>query len=136
VRMEYHPEAASTGYAVMFTRLGDQLSKSNQPFARVAPFGSTATRAYLPQTGHSLSEPFLSYWKSQGGVDLFGYPISEPVTQDGLTVQWFERARFESHPELAKSGQVVQLTLLGRSAYDKTPVRPVSSAAPASPAQQ
>jgi uncharacterized protein YkwD len=34
-------------------------------------------------------------------------------------VQWFERARFEYHPELAKQGKSVQLTHLGKLALQK-----------------
>src|SRR5205085_1113696 len=68
-----------------------------------------------------------------GGVELFGYPISEPLMQDGLKVQWFERARFEYHPELASKGTPVLLTQLGRVALEKSgaPVPPVADAKPA-----
>lgn len=32
-------------------------------------------------------------------MPIFGYPISnEEKDEHGLTVQWFERARFEWHP--------------------------------------
>jgi uncharacterized protein YkwD len=117
-RMEYHPELAGKGYAVLFTRLGAELNRGNS-FARVSPFQSTGTRVYVKETGHSLAEPFLSYWKANGGIELFGYPISEPLNQDGLTVQWFERARMEYHPELAGKGEVVQLGLLGTMAYER-----------------
>src|SRR5437762_13404406 len=146
VRMERHPELASKGYGVLFSRLGAQMTQGAQ-FARVAPFASTRTNAYVPQPAHSLAEPFLSYWKNNGGVDLFGYPISEAVMQDGLKVQWFERARFEYHAELARTGQPVQLTLLGSLAYEKsgTSVQQVktdsvpakaAAAAPAAPPAQ
>jgi uncharacterized protein YkwD len=118
VRMEFHPELSKAGYNVMLTRLGAQISEGSH-FATVAPFASTASRAYVRETGHSLAEPFLSYWKKNGGVDLFGYAISEAIKQDGMTVQWFERARMEYHPELASKGQAVQLTLLGKLAYDR-----------------
>lgn len=118
VRMEYHPELASQGYSVLMTRLGADLTQ-NSRFNSVPPFASTGVRAYVKETGHSLSEPFLSYWRANGGVELFGYPISEPTTENGLTVQWFERARFEYHPELAKSGQSIELSLLGKTAYEK-----------------
>ncbi len=58
---------------------------------------------FFEATGHSLCEPFLSYWQSNGGVERFGYPITEPIeeTIEGWTgtVQWFERRRMEHHPE-------------------------------------
>src|SRR5438132_1689128 len=75
VRMEYHPELVSKGYGVLLTRLGAEMSNGTAS-ARVAPFQSTRTSAYLPQTGHSLTEPFLSYWQNNGGVMFFGYPLS------------------------------------------------------------
>jgi uncharacterized protein YkwD len=117
VRMEFHPELAGKGYSVLMTRLGADMTGAR--FARVAPFKSTASKAYFPETGHSLAEPFLSYWKRNGALELFGYPISELVAQDGITVQWFERARFEYHPELARQGKSVQLTHLGTLALQK-----------------
>ncbi len=116
VRMELHPELQGAGYGVQMTRLGVELTRGAE-FNRVASFAPTADRAYMDQTGHSLSGAFLSYWKTNGGIDLFGYPISEPMMQNGFQVQWFERARFEYHPELARSGQAVQLSLLGSIAY-------------------
>lgn len=132
VRMEFHPELAKSGYNVMLTRLGVQISTGSQ-FATSAPFASTASKAYIAETKHSLGEPFLSYWKKNGGVELYGYPISEPIKQDGMTVQWFERARMEYHPELASSGQTVQLTLLGKLAYDQSGAAPSGGAGVASP---
>jgi hypothetical protein len=49
----------------------------------------------------------------------FGYPISEELREvnqaDGktYTVQYFERARLEYHPENAGTPYVVQLGLMG-----------------------
>ncbi len=147
VRMERHPELASKGYSVLMTRLGADMAGTQYP--KVAAFKSTSTRMYVKETGHSISSGFLTYWKSNGGVELFGYPISEPMSQDGLTVQWFERARFEYHPEFAKTGKTVQLSLLGKMAYEKTgapqavnvsqqrvvPAAPAPAQAPPAPAQ-
>jgi uncharacterized protein YkwD len=115
VRMERHPELASKGYGILFTRLGVDLNGGDH-FAKVAAFTPTASKVYVSQTGHSLAEPFLSYWKNNGGVEFFGFPIAEPMTQDGMYVQWFERARFEYHADLAPAGKAVQLSLLGKAA--------------------
>jgi hypothetical protein len=63
------------------------------------------TTIYFPQTGHNLGGAFLQYWKTTGGLASYGYPISEELREinqaDGKTyvVQYFERARFELHPE-------------------------------------
>jgi uncharacterized protein YkwD len=117
VRMEQHPELAGKGYSVLMTRLGADLTSAS--FARGAPFKATAAKLYFSETGHSLADPFLSYWRAGGSVELFGYPISEPMQQDGLLVQWFERARMEYHTDLAKTGKAVQLTHLGKIAFER-----------------
>jgi len=57
---------------------------------------------YFPETGHYIYAPFRDYWRRFGGLDVFGYPITEKRIEGGLTVQYFERARFEDHPENAK----------------------------------
>jgi hypothetical protein len=58
---------------------------------------------YFPETGHYIYPPFQSYWKRFGGLEVFGYPITEKRKEGDLTVQYFERARFEDHPENAKN---------------------------------
>jgi L,D-transpeptidase catalytic domain len=71
---------------------------------------------FFSETNHHLSDRagFLNYWRENGGVLLFGYPLSEEIVENGRVVQYFERARFEYHPEnLGKDGQI-QLSLLGR----------------------
>jgi uncharacterized protein YkwD len=116
VRMEYHPELASTGNTVELTRLGAQFAHA-EGFPQVQPFAGAQGNVFVPETGHSLATPFLEYWSGHGGVGLFGYPISEAETENGLYVQWFERARFEYHPELRGTQWAVQLTQLGSIAY-------------------
>jgi uncharacterized protein YkwD len=69
---------------------------------------------FIRETGHSLASPFLEFWQAGGGVRVLGYPVTEPVKQNGLLVQYFERARMEYHPETASKGFGVQLGLLGR----------------------
>ncbi|MBV6396802.1 MAG: hypothetical protein HFACDABA_02403 [Anaerolineales bacterium] len=72
---------------------------------------------YFRETGHTVSGEFLAYYRSfKDAVQLFGYPITEAYPKDGLLVQYFQRARFELHPELP-AGQRVQLTALGSEVY-------------------
>ncbi|MDQ3928055.1 MAG: CAP domain-containing protein [Chloroflexota bacterium] len=131
-RMEQPPDLAGSGRGVTLGLLGLELTQG-RPFIKAQPFASTATNMYLKETGHSLGGLFLTYWKNNGGLDLFGYPLSETILEDGRTVQWFERARFEYFPELAKAGRPVQLTLLGSRALDKEKQasQPQSPASPA-----
>lgn len=52
---------------------------------------------YFPETGHYVQGPFLLFWQTQGGVEIFGYPITEQYDDPhrDRVVQYFERARFE-----------------------------------------
>ena len=69
--------------------------------------------------GHNLGGVFRRYWDAHGGLFVNGYPISEERDEvsptDGKTyrVQYFERARFEYHPEHAGTPSEVLLGLLG-----------------------
>jgi uncharacterized protein YkwD len=113
-RFEYHQEAAGTQYEVQLGHLGKELAAGRVSFAAIPPIKETSTSVYVRETGHSLSQPFLSYWKAHGEVRILGYPITEPVSEGGLTVQYFERARMEYHPEKAASGYAVELGHLGK----------------------
>lgn len=77
---------------------------------------------YFPQTGHHLSNRsgFLDFWRANGQVPIFGYPVTEEIVEQGYIVQYFERARFEYHPELLGQPGQVQLGLLGRELFTGT----------------
>ena len=72
----------------------------------------------LLATGHLLAPQFLAYWEQHGGLPVFGYPISEaffetsPTNGKTYLVQYFERNRFEYHPENSAPYDVL-LGLLG-----------------------
>src|SRR5437588_366598 len=59
----------------------------------------------FPETGKTVSGKFLAYWQTHGGLPQQGYPISDPFQERSdlngktYTVQYFERAVFELHPE-------------------------------------
>ncbi|HUS14903.1 MAG TPA: CAP domain-containing protein [Chloroflexia bacterium] len=112
-RFEYHPENAGTPYEVLLGRLGAEAARG-KAFGTVAPFGNATNRVYVPNTQHALAQPFLGYWQAHGSVTILGYPISEVVTEGGLQVQYFERARMERHPENVGSPYEVLLTQLGK----------------------
>ncbi len=78
----------------------DYLRARGLGFPRVAPVANTATQRYFPETGHTLIGAFKRYWEGKGGLAIYGFPLSEEITEqldDGrnYTVQYFERARFE-----------------------------------------
>jgi hypothetical protein len=74
------------------------------------------------ETGKTVGGVFLSYWDAHGGLAQQGFPISEEIQEksqsDGkvYTVQYFERAVFEFHPE-NRPPHDVQLSLLGVFRY-------------------
>jgi subtilisin family serine protease len=111
-RFEYHPEYAGTPNEVLLGLLGRAVTLGRTFAPPIATLGD-ANHAYFPQTGHMLGGAFLAYWRAHGGLAIFGYPISEEFTENGYTVQYFERNRFEFHPEYAGTPSEVLLGLLG-----------------------
>jgi hypothetical protein len=126
-RFEYHPEHAGTPYETELGLLGSEDSNRRgllgsaafQPQSGSTPDDGNCT--FVAETGHKLCGMFRSYWQSHGldfndpgisyreSLALFGYPISdEYIDPDtGLVTQYFERARFEFHPENPVASQVL-----------------------------
>ena len=75
------------------------------PYERIPAFEDTPTRRYFAETGHSLSYEFKAFWERNGGLPVFGLPLSEEFSERNLdlnaefTTQYLERERFEFHPE-------------------------------------
>jgi hypothetical protein len=124
-RFEYHPENAGTKYEVLLGLLGNQLTADRRAngegaFNRFADMhypGGT----YFAETGHNLRNTFKDYWQANGGLALYGFPISEefeevnPDDHQTYVVQYFERNRFEYHPENKGTRYEVLLGLLGNT---------------------
>jgi Tol biopolymer transport system component len=76
---------------------------------------------FFTETQFNLCEPFLSYWRNNGGLERFGYPITrergETIEGREYRVQYFERRRMEHHPENAGTPFEVLLGLLGREVF-------------------
>ena len=142
-RLEAHPENPPPA-DVLLGLLGVQAARGRQdaPFAPVAPpAGGTP---WFQQTGHTLGDPsaggqaIAALWTRLGGLPQFGYPLSQPFLEpsrdDGrpYLVQYFERQRFEYHPEHAGTRFAV---LLGRLGAEQLGTRgsmpPAPSATPA-----
>lgn len=120
-RFEFHPENGAPNN-VQLGLLGVQAI-GNRLFPPASDPAISLDTVYFPQVGHTLSDTFLAYWQENGALRQFGYPISEPVLEKSLvdgntyTVQYFERARFELHPENAGSHYEVLLGLLGLNVW-------------------
>jgi hypothetical protein len=122
---EYHPEYAGTEYEVLLQRLGAIRTEgrtAEEPFQPLNVEPDENCDFHEP-TGHRLCFGFRDYWNRNGGLSNFGYAISEefqernepPPAGDGEehTVQYFERTRFEWHPEYQGTEYEVLLGLLG-----------------------
>lgn len=71
---------------------------------------------YYPQTGHTLASEFVQFFDLNGGVDIFGFPITDGFTDptSGLLVQYTENARLEWLPSSGDQPARVVLQPLGR----------------------
>jgi hypothetical protein len=117
-RFEFHPENARP-FDVLLGLLGvERLRADGRDHQSDASGRALQDCRFFPETGHSLCGRFREYWEQNGGLALFGYPITEPAEElsetDGQVylVQYFERNRFEFHPENARPFDVL-LGLLG-----------------------
>src|SRR5262245_25445612 len=134
-RLELHPENQRP-YDVLLGRLGaDRLAQqSHDPFTFPKSEPQPGCR-FFPETGHNACGDILKAWRASGleidgrrgkteaeNLALFGLALSDIQTEtlsDGkeYQVQWFERARFELHPENAPPYNVL-LGLLGNEIRD------------------
>ncbi len=119
-RLEIHPEN-DPPYNVLLGRIGvDRLEQQGRDWQAFPPFDENQADAercrFFQETNRQVCDEFLTAFRAYGlnflntpditfeeSLALFGYPISDPLTEtlEGreYTVQWFERARFELHPE-------------------------------------
>ena len=132
-RLEDH---SAEGAGVLAGRLGAQkLAMEGRPWETL-PQASRAPAGcrFFPETAHSLCQPFLAYWESNGGLARFGYPISEAGVESNQagytgTFQWFERRRMEAHPENQPPYNIL-LGLLGNEVRSGSATPPSPSPAP------
>lgn len=115
-RFEWHPGNPEP-YKVLLGLLGDEMGKRTAPINIAAiPAANDPTCLYFEPTGHSLCHNFKDYFLQHGGIDRFGYPISEYMMEGTQIVQYFQRARMEWHPE-KPPGHKVQLGPMGSQLY-------------------
>ncbi|MCX7790081.1 MAG: hypothetical protein N2378_05535 [Chloroflexaceae bacterium] len=145
VRLEYHPRNPPA-YRVQLGRIGvERLAQQGRDW-RAAPreSGPQPGCLWFPETGYNVCDQarnagFKTYWERNGlrirglgpyqrSLALFGLPLTranpEPGPNGELVInQWFERARFEWHPEQPQPSRVL-LGLLGTEARAVAPVQP------------
>ncbi|MBM3145204.1 MAG: hypothetical protein FJ010_09595 [Chloroflexi bacterium] len=107
-RFELHPEAPSD-LLVQITHLGEFLYEAGEALPELSNFASC--KSFL-ETTYRICYDFLDFFEANGGVTQFGYPISDFEIHDGWISQYFQRARFEWHPE-RPPGEKVFVSNLG-----------------------
>lgn len=114
VRMESQPNGQ-----VGLGLLGSELLPKQMPSYYIP---TDSSGLYFSVTGYLLDNQvgFLNFWQKNGGLPMFGYPLSAAYDSKGTIVQWFERARFEYQPK----GQVI---LLGRLGFEYLEQRQAAS---------
>jgi hypothetical protein len=118
---EKHPENKAPN-DVLLSLLGNFLYKQKYPSGAPNQHVSTSSPHLFTETGHSVGGKFLQYWQTNGGLAQQGYPISDEFQEKSdldsktYTVQYFERAVFELHPENAPPYDVL-LSQLGTFRY-------------------
>ena len=147
-RLELHSEHKAP-YDVLLGRLGAlRLEQQGRNWLGFASGAARPGCRYFSETRHTVCGDILTAWRKNGlefdgrtgkseaeNLALFGLPLSEPQTEtlsDGkpYTVQWFERARFELHPE-NKPPYAVLLGLLGNELRSAAPKpQPTATLAP------
>lgn len=112
-RIESHPSNPDP-YKVQLGLLGDELNYRDEPISR--PRLLSSRRHYFPETGHVVSYAFLDFFKDNGGIDVFGFPITEMHYEDGRIVQYFQRLKMEWHPRDTR--QPVHVGNMGEIYFD------------------
>ncbi len=112
-------------YKTTFVSAGSNEAEagSNEAEIETCAFVLTEADGYFTQTGFLVEDPFWQYWQPRGGLAQQGYPISDEFTDicppngKPYTVQYFERAVFEYHPEYANTPYEVLLSQLGTAQF-------------------
>ena len=132
-RFESHPENPFD-YQVQLGRLGAELYRQNAALELPQPGCQ-----YFGETGFNVCDPFLTKWQTAPGTpgasstNLYGLPISPLILSSDangapISIQWFERARFELHGD-----NLILLGLVGREILDQPTPEPTPAPTPAVP---
>jgi hypothetical protein len=117
-RFEHVPEHAGGGFAMQLGLLGSFLVQ-DRGLPRDAPeLGDNPNRLHFPATNQSIHGAFKLFWETHGGLRMFGMPLTAEINENGVLVQYFERARFEYTPTPDRSGFEVRLGDIGSEALE------------------
>lgn len=137
-RLEFHPEN-NRPFHVLLGLLGSEAvaGRTEQTPGLPLPADLQGSCERVPGAQHEICGSFRNAWYASGldlngdgqpdrgsldaSTSLFGLPLTAPRTENlqgsPYTVQWFERARFEWHPET--NPPTVLFGLLGNEALDR-----------------
>jgi len=119
---ERHPENQPP-FDVLLSQLGTFRYHQKYPTGAFSQHANTQNGRYYSETGHTVGGAFRAYWEQHGGLAQQGFPISEEFSERSdlngqtYTVQYFERAVFEFHPENQQPFDVL-LSQLGKFQWD------------------
>lgn len=89
-RIEWHPDNPDP-YKVQLGLLGEELGYRKP---KSGPVRSVSLRrVYFEETDHAVAYMFLDYFRDHGGIDVFGYPITDMYLEDRRVVQYFQRLK-------------------------------------------
>ena len=103
--------------AIHGAHISDRVPSAPQP----DPGTTNSNWTYYPETGHYLANDFRAFWENNGGLAVFGYPMTaefdylSPETGEAHVAQMTERQRFEWHPENVGTPYAVLLGRLGET---------------------
>lgn len=103
------------------------IPQRQPPVAAQIKNGTNRDYQYFAETGHSVSNDFLMFYRSVPDPEIiFGYPITEAFlsTTSGRVIQYFDKARFELFPEDPPEMRV-KATLLGTFLHNESKLLPV-----------
>jgi hypothetical protein len=81
---------------------------------------------YFAESDHRVCGKFLEFFNTRGGLEIFGYPLTEAFDDPsrGLRVQYFQRCRMEWHTYNAAPYDVQLGLLIDELGYSFPPAEP------------
>lgn len=128
--LEEHPEnygQQDNRFYILGRLMGSRLAEGRENEESFRPVANPGDGTWDEFTQHTLRNspaPFRTFWLNNGGLEVFGRPLSEQFQEvnqaDGNVywVQYFERQRMEWHPEQADPQYRILLGLLGNEYRD------------------
>lgn len=128
--LEEHPEnfgKDNNRFYILGRLMGTRMVQGRENEAPFQAVNDPGDGTWDAATGHTLRNspaPFRDFWLNNGGLEVFGRPLSEQFQEvnqaDGQVywVQYFERQRMEWHPNESDPQYRVLLGLLGNESRD------------------